>query len=91
LRFWNAKRGQEGDTGGGNPSRSGKHSENSINPGGTVVRRRGEKEEKVRLEIHLTGHLFSRLKDFCQEQKIEPSLVVERALEEYFHMGDIAH
>lgn len=55
------------------------------------MRRKGEGEERMRVEITLPGHLFTRLKDFCQEQKIEPSIVVERALEEYFHMGDVAH
>ncbi|NIO15871.1 MAG: hypothetical protein GTN70_02540 [Deltaproteobacteria bacterium] len=54
-------------------------------------RKRGEGEEKIRFEIQLSKHLFSRLSDFCREQKIEPSLVLERALEEYFHMGDVAH
>lgn len=56
-----------------------------------MVRKKRGNEEKVTLEIQLSRYLFSRLTDFCRDQKIEASTVVERALEEYFHMGDIGH
>jgi hypothetical protein len=56
-----------------------------------VGRKRGGSEEKVKIETEISGDIHRRLMDFCSEQEIEPSIVVERALEEYFHMGDIGH
>jgi hypothetical protein len=52
---------------------------------------RKNSEEKVKIETEISGDIHRRLMDFCSEQEIEPSIVVERALEEYFHMGDIGH
>lgn len=54
-------------------------------------KKRGGGEEKVKIETVISRDIHRRLMDFCSEQEIEPSIVVERALEEYFHMGDIAH
>lgn len=54
-------------------------------------KREEERKERVRIEIDISANLHRRLNDFCAQQSIDPSRVVERALEEYFHMGDVAH
>ncbi len=59
--------------------------------GGAVERKKQGEEKRVTVEFELPESLAIRLRDFSREHGISESLIVERALEEYFFMGDIAH
>lgn len=41
--------------------------------------------------VLLPAELAGRLRSFCREMKVSQDVVVERALIEYFHEGDVSH
>jgi hypothetical protein len=47
--------------------------------------------QREKVAITLPVELHAKLFEFCREKKVSPDLVVERALTEYFHEGDVSH
>lgn len=56
-----------------------------------AVRQGPENGKRGELTVSLPVELLERLKGFCREMRIAPDVVVERALLEYFHEGDVSH
>ncbi len=52
---------------------------------------RETKDKKVLLEVYIREDIRRRLSDYCVYTNAEPSTVVENALVEYFHEGDVSH
>ncbi len=56
-----------------------------------MVKKEEERGIRVSLKVTLSRETERRLHDFCVQCKVDPSQVVENALIEYFHEGDVSH
>jgi len=55
------------------------------------VKKEEGRTDKVSIQVTLSRETKRRLHDFCVQCKVDPSQVVENALIEYFHEGDVSH
>lgn len=51
----------------------------------------GEQGERGPVTVLLPRETIDRLVQFCVDYRITPDEVVERALRDYFHEGDVSH
>jgi len=55
------------------------------------AKRQEEGGAREQVTVSLPAEVAERLRGFCREMRISPDVVVERALIEYFHEGDVSH
>jgi D-hexose-6-phosphate mutarotase len=51
----------------------------------------GGSGERLPVTVVLRRETADRLKQFCADHHVTPDAVAERALEEYFRVGDLGH